>query len=826
MVRNFLISLLIIASATFTVSAVTSITSSGIQASPIPNDSKYRITGVVLDTIGEGEPFATLRIFTSSDTIHPVTMGVTNEDGVFNLPLRSAGKYSLIISATGKETISLPVSITTNQPVADLGTITTNVATNLLGIVEVVAQRPLVSREIDRIGYDVQADEESKTSQLDDILRKVPMVSVDSDGTIRVKGSSDFKIYKNGRPNNSFTRNAKDIFKAIPASMIKKIEVITDPGAREDAEGVGAILNIVTLENTVVKGVMGAANIMTSTLNPVPAPNLWLTSQIDKVTFSISGGYNNMNKRRTRNKSVSIQKYDTTGDEIISETASQSPGHIVWGNGELSYELDSLNLFTAEFGGYRYVLDIASAGSVKAMTGSGTPLYSYISASRINPYGYLDFNGNFNYQHLTGRKGETFTLSYAISTTNQQRNSETDYDDYINLPVPYTWQKSDYDLNFVEHTVQADWTRPIGSRQTLDLGGKFILRDNHSITTNDYSNDERQHYDFLHRTSIGALYADYRISFGKLSARAGMRYEYSHLSAKYRDGSQEPFGSDLNDFVPSVAMSYTPNPASSFKLSYNTTINRPGISYLNPARTETPTTVSYGNPDLGSARIQNFTFNYGYIHPKVNINLSLSYIFTNDAIIPIQWSEENVTYSTFENQGRNRTFSPSLYFNWNITRNTSLMYNGEIGYNHYANNSLGIRAHGWRRNQYIRLAQKLPWKLNLSLSMMEMGSHTSLYSRSTQPSFWDGIWYTVNLRRSFLKEDRLTVSLGVNNIGMRPMRMRTESYNSGYTGESTTTMGKRQECTISLSYRFGSLNAAVKKTAKSIANDDLVGRKQ
>ena len=86
----------------------------------------------------------------------------------------------------------------------------------MLGEITVTAVRPVVTKEIDRIGYDVQADDESKTSTLEEMLRKVPLVSVDTDGTITVKGSSDFKIYKNGRPNNSFTKNAKDIFKAIP----------------------------------------------------------------------------------------------------------------------------------------------------------------------------------------------------------------------------------------------------------------------------------------------------------------------------------------------------------------------------------------------------------------------------------------------------------------------------------------------------------------------------------------------------------------------------------------------------------------------------------
>ena len=109
------------------------------------------------------------------------------------------------------------------------------------------------------------------------MLRKVPMVSVDPDGTIKIKGSGDFKIYKNGRQNNSFTNNAKDIFKSIPAAMIKRIEVITDPGAREDAEGTGMILNIVTMENTVIKGVMGNAGLNYPTTSTVPSPKIWLT---------------------------------------------------------------------------------------------------------------------------------------------------------------------------------------------------------------------------------------------------------------------------------------------------------------------------------------------------------------------------------------------------------------------------------------------------------------------------------------------------------------------------------------------------------------------
>ena len=99
--------------------------------------------------------------------------------------------------------------------------------------ITVKAQRQLIKQDIDRVGYDVQADEESKTLTVLDMLRKVPMVTVDGEDNIKVKGNSSFKIYKNGHLDPSLTKNAKEILKSMPASMVKRIEVITDPRARE-----------------------------------------------------------------------------------------------------------------------------------------------------------------------------------------------------------------------------------------------------------------------------------------------------------------------------------------------------------------------------------------------------------------------------------------------------------------------------------------------------------------------------------------------------------------------------------------------------------------
>ena len=170
--------------------------------------------------------------------------------------------------------------------------------------IEIKAQRQLIKQEIDRIGYDVQADEESKTLTVMDMLRKVPMVTVDGEDNIKVKGNSGFKIYKNGRYDPSLTKNAKEVLKAMPASMVKRIEVITDPGAREDAEGVNAILNIVMVDGRRIDGVTGSVTGAYTTLNH---PNLgaYLTTQMGKAIVSVDYGYGGMSSKETENKSGS-----------------------------------------------------------------------------------------------------------------------------------------------------------------------------------------------------------------------------------------------------------------------------------------------------------------------------------------------------------------------------------------------------------------------------------------------------------------------------------------------------------------------------------------
>lgn len=512
----------------------------------------YSVRLRALTPDGEPESYATCRIYTAADSIKPAAAGLTDTLGIFSAKLPRSGDYRLSFEVVGHKPLVRNFNVSAAEPDADLGTL--NSEAQELGEVVVTAQRPLVVKEIDRIGYDVQADEDSKTSTVNEILRKVPMVNVDSDGSITINGSSNFKIYKNGRPNSSMSKNAKDLFKALPASMIKKIEVITEPGAKFDAEGVAAILNIVTVENTTIRGVMGSASVSGSNVAPFNYGSLFLTSQIDKVTFSLNGGLNYMSRRRTENENSYEYTYDN-GTVRSGTDKGHNKGYAGWYGVELSYEMDTLNLFTAESNMFIYGVKPIGYGHNEMRGADGSIISAYDTYSHYPKYGTYDIDATFSYQRSTRRKGETLGLSYMVSTNRQDNDEQEDYDNIVGDFFPYTARKEAYKLNFIEHTFQGDWSRPFAKSHTLDLGAKYILRRNTSSNTSEYVGAEERFTKFRHLTDIAALYAQYSVRIRKVSLRAGLRYEYSRLRASYPEPSvpaadDKPFSANLSDWVP------------------------------------------------------------------------------------------------------------------------------------------------------------------------------------------------------------------------------------------------------------------------------------
>ena len=684
----------------------------------------------------------------------------------------------------------------------------------------VVAQRrKLIKNDIDKLTYDVQHDKTAQTKTTLEILKKIPLVTVDGQENIRVQGSTSFKVYKNGHPDPSLSgQNLKDILKAIPASTIKRIEVITDPGAKYDAEGTTAILNIVMMSSSKLQGVSGNVNSEVDTYGSVRL-GTYLTTKVGKLTTTVNYNYMNQSRKQTENYREEVYNYVKTGEQRREYGTNSTAATIHFGNISASYEIDSLNLLTASTNFFGYKADANAQNTNERWDKNSQLIYKFDNNMTTPGYSHLNIGGRLDYQHKTHLDGEILTLSYMLAATRQHTIFRQMYNNMVNFPVSYTSYDQNTRERFTEHTFQIDYVRPFGKYHKIESGTKYILRYNNSTSLMDYQGiTPDMESKFKHNAQVAAAYLSYIFTAGKWAARAGLRYEFTRMKASYPDGSNADYHANLNDWVPSASLQYKISDGQTLKFSYNTSINRPGIGYLNPAIISTPTAVSFGNANLGSSRNQKLQLVYMLVASKLTLQLSPYYSFTNNGIGRILYEQNRKDVSTFQNILKSKIFGISSYTAWTPFTGTSFTLNASMRYARITLPTPYIKNSGCGGGIYFDWEQKIPWKLTLTTSLGgEYGN------RVYNPYAIEGHWFYYNftLTRRFLK-DKLTVSLSAESPFVKERSTTYRIVQGDYTGYERAVM-KPQCFKIGLSWKFGKLRASVKKAARSIENDDLVG---
>ena len=687
----------------------------------------------------------------------------------------------------------------------------------------VVAQRrKLIKNDIDKLTYDVQHDKTAQTKTTLEILKKIPLVTVDGQENIRVQGSTSFKVYKNGHPDPSLSgQNLKDILKAIPASTIKRIEVITDPGAKYDAEGTTAILNIVMMSSSKLQGVSGNVNSKIDSYGSVRL-GTYLTTKVGKLTTTVNYNYANQNKKQTENYREEAYNYVKTGEQKREYGTNSTAATIHFGNISASYEIDSLNLLTASTNFFGYKADANTQNTNERWDKNSLLIYKFDNNMTTPGYSDLNLGGRFDYQHKTHLDGEVLTLSYMLAATRPQTTFRQTYSNMVNFPVSYTSYDQNTRERFTEHTFQIDYVRPFGKHHKIESGTKYILRNNNSTSLMDYQGTTPDmESKFKHKAQVAAAYLSYILTAGKWAARAGLRYEFTRMKASYPDGSNADYHANLNDWVPSASLQYKISDGQTLKFSYNTSINRPGIGYLNPAIISTPTAVSFGNANLGSSRNQKLQLEYMLVTSKLTLQLSPYYSFTNNGIGRILYEQNRKDVSTFQNVLKSKVFGISSYTEWTPFTGTSFTLNADIRYARITLPTPYIKNSGCGGGIYFNWEQKIPWDLTLTTSIGgEYGN------RVYDPYAIEGHWfyYYFTLTRRFFK-DKLTVSISAESPFIKERSTTYRIVRGDYTGYERSVMYPRYFY-IGFSWSFGKLNASVKTAARSIENDDLVGSKK
>lgn len=685
--------------------------------------------------------------------------------------------------------------------------------------VKVFATRKLVKVGSGKLTYDVADDKEAKASSVFDILRKVPLVTIDGQDNILVKGNSAYKIYRNGHLDPTLSSiSAKDILKAIPASTIRQIEVITEPGAKYDAEGTSAVLNIITSSNSLIKGATG---MLSSSINNngTSRSSAYTATSIGKTTVSANYAFTQFPTKENESSIHSSVLY-RNGQVLDMLRQSQSRGNAHYMNIAASYDIDSLNLLSFSAGGYFLSYKTNSMSSYNRYDDLNDLLYSY-DEYNLNPRNrYNNYNLRMDYQHKMRKPDNVFTLSYMLNGTQNKTDNNVGYSNHFNMPMDYTAYSRYVKNNNTEHTVQLDYTTRIDKHNSLDVGLKYIYRLSKNTTEQDYSGKETAVSSFFnHSTNIAASYVEWTAQYGKWNLRPGMRYEFSRLKGSYPKGDGTPYSCNLNDLVPSVNILYKLNDTNTIQYNYAMSINRPGINYLNPAVIIQPESKTYGNTNLKSSRSSQMALTWTNITGKITNQMILAYGFTNNFLTNVDNVTDNIRTTTYANALHVRMASFMDFLQWTPTTKTRISINSTLGWMKDYFPEQGIYNKGLYGNVSGNISQKLFWNLLLNVGGGASFGHnlSGLYGRTAN-------YHSdyLSLQKSFLKDDKLTISLWTV-CPFERHRAQTQYTTQGeYTG-FTRTVNVSRQFGVRLSLKFGKSKIEVKKTGTNLDNTDVVG---
>ena len=787
------------------------------------SQSAYSVKGVLVDSLSnEGEPYATIRISLSETPTKPVRLAVTSDNGKFNEKLESPGRYIISFSSVGKNTVQRDFTLSEQVKAVDLGRILMSEATEMLKGVEVVAQKPLVKAEMDKVTYSMEDDPDSKTNSTLEMLRKVPLVTVDGEENIQVNGSSNFKVHVNGKPNSMMSNNPKEVLKSLPANSVKSIEVITDPGAKYDAEGIGGILNIITITGSSMQGYTVSLNAGVN--NQGYNAGAYGTVQVGK--FTVTGNYS-YNHNDSPGYTSSNTREDFTSDTykyLSQQSSGENKGNFNFGSMEGSYEIDTLNLVTFSMQMYGGSYDGQGNSQTKMLNSLREHAYSYNTISRSKNQ-WSSIGANFDYQRSFKKKGEYLTFSYRYNGSPDNSEAYTEYEDIRDYPYDLRNQHYDNDARTDEHTFQLDYTNPISDMHNIDFGAKYIMRNNKSESQyfkeydGEYQVDENLTDNFKQTQNILAAYGDYKLKWKKMGAKVGVRYEHTFMDVEYDKMPEKNFNAGFDDIVPSMMLSYQLGQTKTLRATYNMRISRPGIWYLNPFRnTSNPTSISYGNPDLETEKSHSLGLAFSSFSAKFNVNANFGYSFVNNGIQNYSFMNNGVMESTYGNIGHTQRTSLSLWMNWNPGSKTRLSVNASGSYVDLKSDEAFLRQSnsGFNGNLFLNAQQTLPWDLRFSLYGGGSTPYISLQGKGSSYSY-----YGFSLSRSFLKEKRLSVSINTSNLFHKYLTFKNETVTDTFRSWSESKQQQRS-FGLNISWRFGELKAQVKKAARSITNDDVL----
>ena len=786
-----------------------------------------KVTGLLVDsTSGKPVEFATVALM-NVKTNKPIDGTTSDAKGNFVLAKLAPGDYRLQYSFIGyKNKDSQPFTIEKGT-VLNMGSVKMPADVRTLSEVVVTGQAALIEEKVDRLVFNADKDMTAKGGDASDVLKRVPMLSVDLDGNVSLRGSSNIRVLINNKPSTIVASSVADALKQIPADMIKSVEVITSPSAKYDAEGAAGIINIVTKKNTLHGLTMNVdAGV------GLRASNLGLNGSYRQGKLGLTlGGFGRAMYNRA---SSTLDQTTLVGTQLLrtsqQATAFDKPifGQYTLG---IDYDLAKNQSLSANirYGTRNFIqqqnqlTSTFSADSLLSMTNRDVNRKDLSNSVDMN----LDYVRTFKPQ-------QEWSISTQYSRTGLTNNF---YADILGQAGELTGRQRNINNNTnQEVTFQTDYQTPIRKSQLLEFGGKAIMRqvDSHyqyqvGGSTGDLVYDPTNPSgSLMYNQNIGAGYVSYTyVTPSKFTFKVGTRYEHTGISAKADENKNLNIPSYSN-LVPSINVSKSLKGGTTVKAAYNRRIQRPGLQQLNPnVNAANPQNITVGNPNLSPELTDNVELSLSSTIKKTYLNASVFGRLTNNAITQIRLPSDTLAGSiitTFQNIGVQRTVGANIFFNTNITAKWSV--NGGLDSYFVYMQGLTQGADGKSvtiDNSGVSIGGRLMSQLQLdkgwSAQVFSFWRGPNPQLQGTMGSFY---MYSLGVRKD-LANKRGSIGLAAENFVGNGITMRTE-LNSPLLSQVNVNHLYNSNVKVNFTYRIGKMSyEEPRRKARSVSNDDVKG---
>ena len=779
--------------------------------------SQHKITGKVLDK-DTNQPLEYATVVLKNETTGTVTGGITTESGDFSIKAKK-GIYEISIEFLGFEPIVFKSKNITSD--TNLGTISLITDSNNLEAVEIIAEKSTVEIRLDKKIYNVGKDMTVKGGTAADVLANVPSVTVDIEGAVSLRGNENVRILINGKP-STFASGA-DALKQLPADAIQKVEVITSPSARYDAEGTAGILNIVLRKGKAL-GFNGSFTLNTGIPTNFGASTN-LNYRTNKVNYFTTIGYNYS---------------DSPGNAYFENEYLQNNSSGRFQIENRTYDRERKN-FNSRFGMEYFLTDNASLmGSVlyrdsDRTTDTGIRMstqdinhneeaYKKRSELEYESDKQVEFNLNFTQKFKTSGHKLTFDFKYEDSNDDELATitGRQTFPSIVNDTIEKTSNLEDQK----RYLIQGDYVLPLGENAQFEAGFRsnmsnqetdYVLRRETDpvASPGEFEIDQDLSNLFIYDEHVHALYSQYGNKFGKFSALLGLRMEISDITVKVH-GTNLDAKKNYTELFPTLNLAYEINEDETLTLGYNRRVRRPRSWFINPFPSRaSENNIFQGNPDLDPAYSNGVDLGYLKKWDKLTFNTSVYYNYSTDVFQFIRAADTDdptVTRTTPRNISSEDRFGLEFSLNyspfkwWKLNSNFNFFRITSDGKNIIPDSE----TNSWstRLNSRVKLPAKIDWQ-------------TTFNYRGPQDNFQSKRKGIASVNLAFSKDilkDNGTLSLNVSDLFNSRKRI-SDTFIDGVTNSYSEFQWRKRQIRLNFTYRLNQK----KKRSQGQRNDNGSG---